>query len=184
VTSYVYELPFGKGKPLASSGPLSWIVGGFRSSGSVAFASGRPLTPFANSNDSSIDRGLHKALPNVIGAPVMPRTVDCWYYASRHRGCAGVSGADAFVVPPAGVFGNAGRNTMISPGTKVFDFALHRAFPFGEARAVEFRWEVFNLTNTTQFGRPDTNVSGGSPGAITTLAGDARIMQFALRLKF
>jgi hypothetical protein len=82
------------------------------------------------------------------------------------------------------MFGNAGRNVLRGPGTKVFDFALHRNFQLTESTGLEFRWEVFNLTNTTQFGPPEKNLSSGSPGAITTLAGDPRIMQFALRLKF
>jgi hypothetical protein len=70
------------------------------------------------------------------------------------------------------------------PGTKVFDFALHRGFAITEQTTLDFRWEVFNLTNTPQFGLPDKNFSAGSGGVITSLAGDARIMQFALRLKF
>jgi len=75
VVSYVYELPFGKGKALASHGLLSYILGGFQTSGSLTLASGRPFTVFANSNSSSIDIGLQNALANVIGAPVMPRKV-------------------------------------------------------------------------------------------------------------
>ena len=55
---------------------------------------------------------------------------------------------------------------------------------FSEARSLQFRWEVFNLANTTHFGFPDRNASGASGGSITSLTTDARIMQFALRLKF
>jgi hypothetical protein len=43
---------------------------------------------------------------------------------------------------------------------------------------------VFNFSNTVQFGLPNNQISGGSPGVITSLAGDPRIMQFALRVKF
>ena len=53
VVSYVYELPFGKGKALANHGPLSYILGGFQTSGSLTLASGRPFTVFAASNSSS-----------------------------------------------------------------------------------------------------------------------------------
>ena len=184
VFSYVYELPFGKGKALAGHGIASYIAGGFQTSGSLTLASGRPFTMFAAGNSSSIDIGLQNALANVIGTPAMPQTVTCWVYASKNPGCAGIGGTDAFATPAAGVLGNAGRNILRGPGTKVFDFALDRNFSFSERTGLEFRWEVFNLSNTAQFGLPNNNYSGGTPGVITSLAGDARIMQFALRLKF
>ncbi len=68
--------------------------------------------------------------------------------------------------------------------TNVFDFALTRDFPIHESLALQFRWEVFNLTNTVQFGQPSNNFSSSSAGTITSLAGDPRVMQFALRLSF
>jgi hypothetical protein len=184
VFSYVYELPFGKGKQFASSGVLSYIVGGFQTTGALTLASGRPFTVFAMGNNSSIDIGIQNALPNVIGTPVMPQTVTCWYYASKNPGCNGITGTDAFSVPLPGVFGNAGRNIIRGPDTKVFDFALDRNFVITERFGLQFRWEVFNLSNTPQFALPNMNYSGGTPGVITALAGDPRIMQFALRLKF
>jgi hypothetical protein len=184
VFSYVYELPFGKGKQFASSGVLSYIVGGFQTTGALTLASGRPFTVFAAGNNSSIDIGIQNALPNVIGTPVMPQTVTCWFYASKNPGCNGITGTDAFSVPAPGVFGNAGRNIIRGPDTKVFDFALDRNFTITERFGLQFRWEVFNLSNTPQFALPNSNYSGGTPGVITALAGDPRIMQFALRLKF
>ncbi|HTM47291.1 MAG TPA: carboxypeptidase regulatory-like domain-containing protein [Bryobacteraceae bacterium] len=187
VTSYVYELPFGKGKPMVSSGILSYIVGGFRTSGGLTLATGRPFTVRASANNATIDpAGAHIALPNVVGTPVIVENVDCWFYSSRSNACRALApgASDAFAAPPPGVFGNAGRNTLRGPGTAVFDFALHRDFKFAEKKALQFRWEVFNLANTTQFALPDTSISNTSAGAITALAGDARIMQFALRLSF
>lgn len=184
VVSYVYELPFGPGKQFANHGVLGYIVGGFETSGALTLASGLPFTVFANSNSSSIDIGLQNALASVIGVPVLPRTVTCWYYASKNPGCAGSTGTDAFTTPPAGVLGNTGRNNLRGPGTSVFDFALDRNFRITERTALQLRWETFNLSNTVQFALPDRNYSGGTPGQITALAGDPRIMQFALRLKF
>jgi hypothetical protein len=184
VVSYVYELPFGKGKLMANHGPLAYIVGGFETSGSLTLASGRPFTAFAASNSSSIDIGLQNALASVIGTPVMPDRVTCWFYQAKNSGCNGISGTDAFATPPPGFLGNAGRNNLRGPATKVFDFSLDRSFTITERTALQLRWEVFNLSNKVQFGLPNANISGGTPGVITSLAGDARIMQFALRLKF
>lgn len=188
VLSYVYDLPFGKGRPFANSGIAAWLFGGFRTSGAWTYASGRPFTmssggSIANTLDPF---GAHSALPNVIGTPLMVENVDCWYYASRNSSCRAQapSGTDAFQLQQPGQFGNAGRNILRAPGTKVFDFALHRDFAFTEKSALEFRWEVFNLSNTTQFGFPSRDLSSSSAGTITSLAGDPRVMQFALRLKF
>jgi len=47
-----------------------------------------------------------------------------------------------------------------------------------------FRGEAFNLLNSTQFGRPNNDFSSSAAGALTTLASDARVPQFALRLAF
>jgi len=61
---------------------------------------------------------------------------------------------------------------------------LMRDFPIHESVELQFRWEVFNLTNAVLFGQPSNNFSSGSAGKITSLSGDPRVMQFALRLSF
>ena len=184
VFSGIYELPFGKGKPFASSGLISKIVGGFQLTGAYTFAAGCPFTPFASSNNSSIDIGEEQALPNVIGTPVTPQDVNCWFYTTANSKCAGFTGSNAFSIPSPGVFGNAGRNILRGPGLQNVDLSLSRVFSFTERIRLQFRAEAFNLTNTVAFGLPNSNVSGGSPGVITSLAADPRIMQFALRLTF
>jgi hypothetical protein len=188
VFSYVYELPFGKGRPFANHGLLSWIVGGFRTSGSYTFASGKPFTvssggAIGNSIDSN---GTQVAVPNVIGTPQILGNVSCWFYASTNSACRAISpnGINAFALQSPGQYGNAGRNIIRGPHTNVFDFALHRDFLITERTGLEFRWEVFNFTNTPQFGKPNSDLSSGAVGSITTLAADPRIMQFALRFHF
>jgi len=188
VLSYLYELPFGKGKRFASHGPLAWIVGGFRTSGSYTFASGKPFTVSSGGAiGNSIDpNGTQMAVPNVIGTPQVIGNVNCWFYASTNAACRAIdpNGSDAFALQSPGQYGNAGRNIIRGPHTNVLDFAVHRNFAFTERTGLEFRWEVFNLTNTVQFGKPSSDLSSGTIGSITTLAGDPRIMQFALRLSF
>jgi hypothetical protein len=85
---------------------------------------------------------------------------------------------------PSGTFGNSGRNILRGPGLVNVDTALHRRFSIGGERALEVRWEVFNVFNATQLGLPETNISSNARGTITRLAGDPRVMQFALRVVF
>jgi len=188
VVSYVYDLPFGKGKKMAASGPLMWIIGGFRTAGSWTYAAGRPFTVGAGSSlSNALDPyGAATAVPNVIGPIATPQNVDCWFYNSRQSACKTLApnAADGFQLQQQGQLGNAGRNILRGPNTRVFDFSLQREFPIREAAGLEFRWEVFNLFNTTQFALPSRDFSSSSAGTITTLASDPRIMQFALRLKF
>ena len=176
VASYVYELPFGKGKKMASSGPRMWIIGGFRTSGSFTYASGRPFTLTAGSAlSNAIDPyGAATAVPNVAGAVASPEVADCWFYNSRQPTCKTLapSATDAFQLQQSGQLGNLGRNSLRGPNTRVFDFSLQRNFPIREAADLEFRWEVFNLFNTTQLALPNRDWSSGSAGTITSLASD------------
>ena len=186
--SYVFELPFGKSKPWLTSGVGAAILGGWRTSGVYSFASGRPFTVVSGSTYSTaIDLyGAATAVPNVIGTPQIIGNVNCWFYASNNKACTAIApnGTNAFAEQPVGQFGDAGRNILRGPHTNVFDFDLVRDFPIKERATLEARWEVFNLANTPVFGQPNNNLSSGAIGAITSLASDPRIMQFALRFSF
>ncbi len=174
VTSAVWELPFGKGKKWLATGPGSWILGGWQMGGILNFMAGRPLSNTINvnrQNNNGQVRGNWVSNPNL---PAGERTIDRWFNT-------------AFVEPtPAGVgaIGNAGRNLIIGPGVKNFDFLLSRSFPMPkEGHFLQFRFESFNLTNTPAFGNPNTSVGTVDAGKITS-AGDPRRIQFALKYVF
>jgi Carboxypeptidase regulatory-like domain/TonB-dependent Receptor Plug Domain len=185
--SYVYELPFGHGKPYMNHGPMSWILGDFRTSGVYTFYSGHPITVNSGGTlNSALDPyGFAVAPPFVIGKPHIVGDPSCWYFVAKNKACTALAPtlSDAYALPAAGTFGNSGRNTIIGPRTDVFDAALLREFPI-ERVNIEFRWEVFNVTNTPEFGQPSNNFSSSAGGSITSLSGDPRVMQFALRLSF
>ena len=188
VASYVYELPFGKNKPILQNGVGAAIFGGWRTSGIFTYYSGRPFTVVSGSNYSNaIDPyGLATAVPNVIGTPTVLGNVNCWFYASNNKACTALdpNGVNAFAEQALGQFGNSGRNTLRGPTTTLFDFSLARDFVITERVGLQARWEVFNLANSPIFGQPNNNLSSGAVGTITALASDPRAMQFALRLKF
>ena len=51
-------------------------------------------------------------------------------------------------------FGNAGFNSMRGPGFANFDMSVFRQFSLGRARTLQFRLEIFNVTNTPHFANP------------------------------
>ncbi len=111
-------------------------------------------------------------LPNRIGDGEGAGTVDAWFDKTAFQGV------------PSGTFGNSGRNILRGPGLVNVDTALQRRFTITGQTAIELRWEVFNLFNAVEFGLPDSNISNSTFGTIQRLAGDPRVMQFALRFVF
>ena len=129
--------------------------------------------------------GFSTATPFLVGTPHQVGKQGCWFYVSANSACTALAPdlSNAYAAPPSGEFGNSGRNTLVGPRTDVFDAALMRDIPI-ERVNIQARWEVFNVTNTPDFGQPGNNITSSSAGSITTLAGDPRVMQFALRVSF
>jgi len=103
---------------------------------------------------------------------------------------------DAFVLPPRGVLGNAGRNMLTGPGFVNVDVSAvkhHRWHPAGRGGAIEFRVEAFNILNRPNFSIPNRVVFAGASegeaplpaaGRITSTVNDARQMQLGVKIKF
>ena len=180
VGSYIWELPFGKGRSYLHDGVLAHVVGGWRLSGLANVRSGRPFTVAANGNSTALGGarggGLVGAFADCLRDGSLSsdeRSIDRWFDTT------------AYSVPTPARLGTCGRNTLRGPNLTNFDASLARTFNyFGEDRALEFRWEVFNVFNTPQFGLPDRNLSGTAAGRISSLAGDPRVMQFALKFNY
>jgi hypothetical protein len=89
----------------------------------------------------------------------------------------------AFVNNAAGTFGNAGRNTVLQPGTWNIDTAVSRRVKVREGHSVEIRAEAFNVLNHPNFGAATTSISSGNFGKILTSSAP-RICEFALKYVF
>ncbi len=86
-------------------------------------------------------------------------------------------------VPPLGQFNNGTQRTICcGPGLEDWDFSVHKKISFGESKYVQFRAEIFNVFNRTNYSNPDGHFSDGPTefGKITS-AGDPRLFQFALK---
>jgi hypothetical protein len=81
-------------------------------------------------------------------------------------------------------YGNAGVTLFDAPGQKTWDFALFKDFRIKEGHRLQFRWEVFNFTNTPQFSAPSRSLGSATFGRITSTLSNNREMQFALKYLF
>ncbi len=178
VNALVYELPVGKGKKFgASMHPVAnAIIGGWQVSSIMRFSSGLPLQ-FTAPNSLG-NYGYQVQRPNVAdlkSAALDNPTPDRWFNTS------------AFVAPGTYEIGNMTRwapNIRFGP-TKHADFAILKNFRFGERFKAQFRGEMFNMTNTPQFGRASTTVGNADFGRVsgTTNVGPRNI-QLGLRVQF
>jgi hypothetical protein len=96
---------------------------------------------------------------------------------------------NAFIQPLPGTYGNLGRNTLNAPGLVSTDIAIARKFSLTERLNLQFRAEIFNLFNHTNFNSPNpvvyaASTGGPSPtaGVITATATSSRQVQFGLKL--
>jgi hypothetical protein len=181
VTSIVYELPFGKGRKMAShmNPALDGILGGWELNAINTAHTGTPLNVYyspatanAVSGLSNDYRGEPFLRPNISGSSDTQSIVNNFF------------GGYTFTTPPVNdPFGDLGRNAFRAPGFEQLDMAADKTFRIRESAKLQFRSEFFNLPNHTNFGIPNTNYGSSSFGTIRTTYA-ARQIQFALKLLF
>jgi TonB-dependent receptor-like protein len=167
--NFVGELPFGKDKKWANSGIGAAVLGGWTWSGIYAWRSGRPYTVSQSTNNVGTSMF---GMPNQVGDPEGAKTVDSWFNPA------------GFQAVPSGVFGNERRNGLRGPGWKSFDMSLSRGVRLSNRVTATLRWDVFNLFDTVNLGIPNRNLTAANVATITSLSGDARVMQLSARLAF
>ena len=89
----------------------------------------------------------------------------------------------AFALPAQFTYGDSGGGILREDSYKTLDFSLFKQFRIGTHR-LQFRAEVFNLTNTPSFNAPNTAIDTQTGGRITSTASAPRQMQFALKYDF
>jgi hypothetical protein len=173
VINYIYELPFGPGKPLLgnSHGVLGHLVGGWQFDGITTIQSGNFLTA-----TSDIDNGVGGRAGNYADATGQnpnngPHTEARWFNTA------------AFADVPYTRYGDAGEGTIVGPGMINFDLSFFKNIKFTESKSLQFRWEMFNAFNHVNLGNPVTDVTSPQFGVISSAAA-ARIMQAGLKFYF
>ena len=186
--NFIYELPFGTGKPYLSQNGFERAVFSYWQISSIFIArTGFPVN--LTTSGTGPDGNTNSQRPNLV--PGQP-----FYLAG------GTLNAAAFCTPgtkdllfpggtcPAG-FGDVPRNYLRGPGFWQSDWALSKRFPITEQVQLQFRAEMFNAFNRAQFANPNSLVSASDFGRIylplnTTPIGigTPRQFQFLLRLQF
>jgi hypothetical protein len=83
-----------------------------------------------------------------------------------------------------GRIGTAPRTICCGPGISETDISFIKNIPINERSHFEFRGELFNLFNHTQFYNPDGNSTDGTQFGQVTQVKDPRLAQFALKFYF
>jgi hypothetical protein len=184
--SFDYQLPFGRGLKLqgGSRGLVQQLFGGWELAGIVTARSGQPFAPSVSGDPANTGVGTR---PDQIGAPVLPRKVNCWFYTSANADCLALApnATDAFAVPPARLrYGTVGRNILRGDVLKQVDLTVVKAFPFTETRRMEFRGEFFNVLNHPTFSNPSSAINSSSGGQIASTLNASRVIQLAVKLYF
>lgn len=178
VNALVYEMPVGKGRKfLSDMHPVAnAIVGGWQVSSIIRFGSGLPLG-FTSPNTLS-NYGFQVQRPNVASleaAAVSNPTPNQWFNQA------------AFARPGNYEIGNMTRwaPNIRFGRTSHADVAILKNFRFMERFKVQFRAEMFNMTNTPQFGRANTLIGNPNFGVVTgTTNVGPRNIQAGLRIQF
>src|SRR5437660_1646219 len=90
----------------------------------------------------------------------------------------------AFTPAATGTFGNSPRNLLRSPGFFNLDWSLAKSFRISERFTTQLRGDFFDLLNNPHFSAPGGSVAGSSTFGKITSAGDPRIVQLSLRIRF
>ncbi|PYS03248.1 MAG: hypothetical protein DMG16_06250, partial [Acidobacteria bacterium] len=186
VFSYIYELPFGRGKAFGTNwGPtLNQVLGGWELSGITTFQSGRPIFIQLSPSDQNSNTGSTRDRPNIayiVDFNIVHTTADPMIHNRRDKTV--YLNPAAFAMPPRGTFGNVPRNYFDGPGTNSWDLMLAKNFR-KEGLNVQFRTEFFNAFNHPSFNQPNKYFDATSFGTITSTLLENRQIQFGLKINY
>ena len=177
VSSTVYQLPFGKGKTFMNRGGiLNAMFGGWQVTNILTFQGGLPFSITVTGAAQLLGgNNLTDWRANVVGDWRIPNpNQNLWF------------NPQAFAVPLVNgvyTYGNSGRNILRGDGIGNLDAGLMKVFEIRERYRLQFRWEVFNVTNSPQYANPSVTV-GTTLATVTSIVNSPRQMQFSLRLAF
>ena len=189
VANYIYELPFGHGKPFLSGvGRLeNGLIGGWQVSGITTYSTGTPLSTSVACSTSVVGWFCGRA-NRIPGASLYAGK-----QSSSHDVIDGVPWFNpaAFAPPQPWQWGNAARDDIWGPGMWNYDLSARKAFNVTERLRMQLRGDFLDAFNHFNLGSPNNTIAdtvdGGSrvptSGMITSGSG-SRVIQLGVRLDF
>jgi len=185
LTTYLYDLPFGKGQRWLSTGSaLNSLVGDWHLGGVTVLQSGPFLTPYQATSDpagTNILTTVGQTRADIVpGQPL---------YAT-HRNINGWLNPNAFQIPAndRGYFGDAAVGSVVGPGSDIFSVSLRKDVALHERTKFEFSVEVANVFNHRNYEPPNMQLDSGAFGSITALqtaeGAGPRSLELAGRINF
>ena len=184
VVSGTYQLPFGSGMRFFADAN-SWrgvLASGWSMSAIGTVQSGFPFTPqlgFNPTNNGDTRNPIRPSWNPDFSGSIISGSATQYY------------NPNAFILPPAGTYGNVPRNCLIGPGMSELDLSFQKATRLSERFKLQFRGEIFNILNHTNFGTPNavvftsaTVAPSSTAGLITYTRTTSRQIQFGLKLLF
>jgi hypothetical protein len=166
--NFVYQLPFGKGRPWASNmhPAANAILGGWEISGIVALENGRYTTPLWRGPDptgTAFTAGRNRPLVTIRpdhlhNANISNPTVDRWFDPA------------AFAAPPIGRFGSAAKGVIFGAPTQVLHGSVAKHFFIKERARLRIEMLATNALNHPNYQDPNTRIDqAGAVGTITAV---------------
>ncbi|MEK7407450.1 MAG: carboxypeptidase regulatory-like domain-containing protein [Acidobacteriota bacterium] len=198
--NWVYELPFGAGKPYLKGALAGKVFGGWQVSGLLNMRSGLPgsvvsgvgtFVRNALSGGNTVDLTKNATAGDIRALTGRRDVADgvLWFDPCL-SGFLGSECTDSraakglFALPQSGLLGQLGQSVLFGPRRFLVDMGLMKRTRIAERKDFEVRWEVFNVFNTVNFALPGLNVTAASFGRITRTVNNPRLMQFALKVNF
>jgi hypothetical protein len=170
VANYVYSLP--KLGTKLNNKAAKVVLDNWEVSGVTSFISGAPFNPglgWTNTQDPT--GSAEGARVNIVGPCQSTGTHTFWQWFNTGMASAPAIGAWGNPNVTMANFGNmGGGNQCTGPGINNFDLSVTKRFPiFREGRFIQFRTEMFNAFNHTQYSGVNTGTSfNAATGAQTS----------------
>ena len=179
VFSYVWELPVPK-----FDGFKGQLLDGWQLSGIITFQTGFPVRITSSDDNEEFYSTFFEAPGEPNYSAGFPTTSLVKWDPRRHSGYAFDPSQFTNSTVTLGTIGNAPRSICCQPGINNWDVGVFKGFQLREKLRMEFRGELYNIWNHTQFYSVDGNISDGSTFGLAQKVRDPRQVQFALKFVF